>query len=383
MVSRQVIGEITADYRRFDTIDQMAYQYNFTPSIVRNLQTIERAREGLRHIVLPPALAEQLRTQALLRATHYSTRIEGNRLTLKETEQVIQQGKLFPGRERDVKEVERYYRALQQMEKWVESGQRISEERVRKLHAQIFKGQRARPTPYRDGQNVIREYDGKIAYLPPEAKDVPKLMKELVTWINSSGKEVPMPVIAGIAHYQFETIHPFFDGNGRTGRLLTTWILYKGGYDLGKFYSLEEFYAQDLDGYYRALVTHPHHNYYEGRNKADITPWLDYFIKGMATVFESVAEEIQKQSNPHISEGGQKLLRNLDQRARRVLGLFVERELIQSVQVANLLGLSERQTRDLLTEWVKQGWIEVADPSRKARTYRLAKKYRKLMEAFL
>jgi len=359
----------------------MAYRFTFKPKIVRHLQVIERAREGMRHVILPPALAERLRSQAQLRATHYSTRIEGNRLTLKETEQVIQQGKLFPGRERDVKEVERYYRAIQLMETWVEKGQKITEERVRKLHAQLFKGQRARPTPYRYGQNVIRDANGSIVYLPPEAKDVPELMKELVAWIKASAPEIPVPVIAGVAHCEFETIHPFYDGNGRTGRLLTTWILYRGGYDLGKFYSLEEFYAQDLEGYYQALVTHPHHNYYEGRNKADVTPWLEYFLKGMAIVFERVATEVQKQAGKPVRSKGQKLLRNLDVRARRVLGLFADQELIQSAQVAKLLGLSERQARDLLLEWVDQGWIEMSDPSRKARKYRLAKKYKYLIKS--
>ncbi|MBX3004597.1 MAG: Fic family protein [Anaerolineales bacterium] len=357
----------------------MPYRFQFTTSIVRNLQVIESARERLRHVVLPPALAEQLRTQAQLRATHYSTRIEGNRLTLKETEQVIQQGKLFPGRERDVKEVERYYLALQQMEKWVEKGQGITEERLRKLHAQIMKGGRARPSAYRDGQNVIRETDGQIVYLPPEAKDVPKLIKELLDWINNSVKEVPVPVVAGIAHYQFETIHPFYDGNGRTGRLLTTWILYLGGYDLGKFYSLEEFYAQDLDGYYQALVTHPNHNYYEGRNKADITPWLEYFLKGMAGVFEKVAGVILTQASGKVT-AEQRFLHDLDHRARRVLGLFAQQDLIQSSQVARLLGVSDRQARVLMSTWVNDGWLDVADPSRKARKYRLAKKYKGLLE---
>ena len=55
------------------------------------------------------------------------------------------------------------------------------------------------------------------------------------------------------------------------------------------FYALEEFYWQDLAGYYAALVTHPHHNYYEGRADADLTPWLGYFLRGMVAVFESVA----------------------------------------------------------------------------------------------
>jgi Fic family protein len=224
-----------------------------------------------------------------VRSTHFSTRIEGNRLTLVEAEQALMEGRKFPGRERDTREVQHYFQALEQIEKWVEEGRTVSEERIRQLHALIFSGKRARPTPYRDGQNVIRNGDGAIVYLPPEASDVPGLMKELADWISAAENEQPVPVVAGLAHYQFVTIHPFFDGNGRTARALATWILYRGGYDLGRFYALEEFYYLDLDGYYNALVTYPHHNYYEGRNTADITPWLVYFINGMATVFETVA----------------------------------------------------------------------------------------------
>lgn len=357
----------------------MPYKFNFSSSMVRHLQTIERVRESLRSAMLPPVFAEQLRSQAQLRATHYSTRIEGNRLTLKETEQVIQQGMLFPGRERDVREVERFYRALQQMETWAESGQQITEERIRKLHAQVMRSGRAQPSPYRDGQNVIRETNGQIVYLPPQAGDVPALMKELTAWINAPENGVPIPVIAGVAHYQFETIHPFYDGNGRTGRLLSTWILYQDGYDLGKFYALEEFYARDLQGYYQALMTHPHHNYYEGRNQADITPWLEYFLEGMAGIFESVSSRIQNEAGRADPPQGSALLRKLDHRARRVLSLFADREFIRSGQVARLLGLSERQARDLLAAWAGQGWLEVADASRKGRKYRLAKAYEDLL----
>jgi Fic family protein len=294
---------------------------------------------------------------------------------------VVQQGRQFPGRERDVQEVEHYYQALQQMEKWVEGRQKITEERIRKLHAILYSGRRARPTPYRDGQNVIRESGGKIIYMPPEAGDVPGFMKELVTWIHKVSKEMPTPVIAGVAHYQFETIHPFFDGNGRTGRMLTTWILYQVGYDLGKFYALEEFYAQDLQRYYDALVTHPNHNYYFGRNEADITPWLDYFLKGMAVVFERVAEQIRSvMIEKDFDQEALVLLRSLDHRARRVLGLFNNQELIKSSDVASLLGISVRQTRDLLSRWVVAGWLEIADPSKRGRKYRLAEDYQVLLE---
>jgi len=354
----------------------MSYTFGFTPSIVRSLQTIERVRETVRLAVLPPQVVEVLRIQTNIRSTHYSTLIEGNRLTLDETAIAVQKGGHFPGRERDVLEVEHYYQALQHMEKWVEGGQKITEERIRKIHAILYVGRRVKPTPYRDGQNVIRGDGGEIVYMPPEASDVPALMKELVSWIHRQSQELPIPVVAGVTHYQFETIHPFYDGNGRTGRMLTTWIMYQAGYDLGKFYSLEEFYARDLDSYYDALVTHPHHNYYFGRNEADITPWLEYFLRGMAAVFEQVAEHIKgEMAGKEYDRNTIELLRPLDHRARRVLGLFATQELIRSSEVASLLGLSVRQTRALLSGWVDDGWLEVADPSRRGRKYRLAEEY--------
>lgn len=155
---------------------------------------------------------------------------------------------------------------------------------------------------------------------------------------------------------------------------------YRGGYDLGRFYSLEEFYADDLQGYSSALVTHPHHNYYFGRHEADITPWLEYFLRGMVVIFERVAQVIQGEITAIIDQGDLVLLRPLVHRARRVLGLFATRETIQSVDVANLLGLSARQSRELLTQWVEQGWLETVDPSKKGRKYRLRDSYKKLVD---
>ena len=94
--------------------------------------------------------------------------------------------------------------------------------------------------------------------MPPEAKDVPRLMADMVAWIKDSNAQgLPCPIRAGIAHYQFATIHPYYDGNGRTARLLTTLILHLGGYDLKGLYSLEEYYARNLGAYYEALDRRP------------------------------------------------------------------------------------------------------------------------------
>lgn len=80
-----------------------------------------------------------------------------------------------------------------------------------------------------------------MIYLPPEAKDVPALMASLVAWAAEAERSgLPISPIAGRVHYQFVTIHPYFDGNGRTARLLATFILHKSGYGLNGSFSLEE-----------------------------------------------------------------------------------------------------------------------------------------------
>jgi Fic family protein len=114
----------------------------------------------------------------------------------------------------------------------------------------------------------------KMGVLPLDS-----LMKGMVNWINYN-ITLPCPIIAAISHYQFATIHPYYDGNGRTARLLTTCILHNGGYDLKGLYSLEEYYARNLGAYYEAISVGKSHNYYMGRAEADITKWVEYFVEG-------------------------------------------------------------------------------------------------------
>jgi Fic family protein len=352
--------------------------YTLTPTIVRGLMLIEAARALVDHTPLPPSAEAELRSRARVRAAHFSTFIEGNRLTLDEAHRVVADEQAeITGRERDVSEVRCYWNALLRVEEWARKNKPLTEELIKKLHALVERGPRAGPTPYREGQNAIKNSaTGALIYLPPEAKDVPDLMASLVEWAAEAERSgLPIPLISALVHYQFVTIHPYYDGNGRTTRLLATFVLHKGGYSLGGFFSLEEHYAQDLQGYYRALTVHPHHNYYFGRSDADLTPWLEYFIATLAEVFEAVrirAQKCAENGRPEMPEA----LRRLDHRARVVLGLFSGKETITAPLVATELGLSERMARNLLKSWVEDGWLEIADPSRRARSYSLTAKYR-------
>jgi Fic family protein len=256
----------------------------------------------------------------------------------------------------------------------------LTEDLIRRLHALVEKGARAKPAPYRDGQNVIRDSaSGAIVYLPPEAKDVPSLMAALVAWVHRAEKEgLPAPLIAAFVHYQFVTIHPYYDGNGRTARLLATFILHRGGYGLHGFFSLEEHHARDLAAYYNSLAVHPHHNYYEGRADADQTPWMEYFMRTLAQVFGAAREEALRLVKEGVPAEPEALWR-LDPRARVafIVALFAKSERITTAEAAEALGLSARMTRTLLQQWVANGWLVVANPSNRARAYALSAAYRR------
>ncbi|MBI3508570.1 MAG: Fic family protein [Chlamydiia bacterium] len=413
-------------------------KYSITPQILSHLLQIERTRERITLLPLTPSVLLSLRETARLYSTHYSTMIEGNRLDPAQIQAVLENNSHFPGKERDEKEIRGYYAALQQVEEWANTILAIQESHIQKLHAIVMSNGnlKAKGTPYRDGQNVIRdsinpspqqvvtidsarrsqieaglpallarntilEYEGfraridmakpqqvgchllkarvnntrTIVYMPPEAKDVPPLMKALVTWLNHN-KKLPSPIKAAIAHYQFATIHPYYDGNGRTARLLTTLLLHLEGYDLKGIYSLEEYYAQQLQEYYRSLSVGPSHNYYLGRAEADITIWIEYFLAGMARSFEKVSKQMEKETGKPDLE---KILRKLAARQRKILELFLKHKTVTATQIGQLFGLKPRTSASLCQEWLTDGFLEMVNTSNKARSYRLSDTYEQLL----
>lgn len=204
-------------------------------------------------------------------------------------------------------------------------------------------------------------------------------MRDLVRWISEQADSLPVPLLAGIAHYEFATIHPYYDGNGRTARLLATLILHKHGYGMRGICSLEEYYAKNLPAYYPAL-TIGGDDYYEGkRASADITGFLEYFVAGMADSFAHVKSQAEKaKDSGHTDQSG--LLRALNPQQRQVLRLFFDQEQITARNVAEFFSVSSRQARHLCGKWVTSGFLVIADAAPKTRSYRLAPSYEALVK---
>src|SRR6266446_2408388 len=159
-------------------------RFTLTPTVTKALMEIEACRQAITRLPLTVRMLDSLRRTARLLSTHFSTQIEGNKLSPSQVKDVLAGGGRFPGRERDEAEVRNYYEALTFV--GAEGGRKrlLTERTVKEIHGLVLTGKK-KATPYRDGQNIIRDgRTGAIVYLPPEAKDVPRLMTDVISWIE-------------------------------------------------------------------------------------------------------------------------------------------------------------------------------------------------------
>ena len=160
-------------------------------------------------------------------------------------------------------------------------------------------------------------------------------------------------------------------------RLLTTLVLHRSGYGLKGIYSLEEYYARDLSGYYGAISVGPSHNYHFGRAGADVTGFLAYFCAGMAEAFAAVRAQAAAAAQRGAQDASP-LLRSLDPRQRRLMELFRRQGSATAGEIAAHLSLSPRTAQALCQGWVSSGFLALRDASRKNRSYHLGPDYEPL-----
>jgi len=271
--------------------------YSISNKVLQQIGTIEASREVINHAPLLPYYEKKFQSEALLRSVHHGTHIEGNELNLTQAERVIM-GQQIIARERDIQEVLNYRRVMEHID---EIGIRDQEsadgfytpELLFTLHKmtveKILPAEAA--GKYRSTQVVIKNsHTGDVSFRPPVANVVPEQMHQLLVFLNKSKEEHIHPVLkSAIAHYEFARIHPFIDGNGRVARALSTLILFIDGYDIRKFFSLEEYFDSDASRYYEALQS-------VSKMDGNLTMWLEYFTEGMAIELVKIKELVESVS---------------------------------------------------------------------------------------
>jgi Fic family protein len=223
---------------------------------------------------------------------------------------------------------------------------------------------------------------GALVYMPPEPNDVPVLMEDLIAWINQpEQQQLPAPIKAGIFMWQFLTIHPYMDGNGRTARALATYILRQEGLWLKGLFILETYYDRHLEAYYRNLQMGLHHNYYFGRNDADLTQWLSFFVDGLAEVFQEAAELVKAKSQSFMAVEPE-LLRKLDPEERVLFAqMAFKNPELTTTEIGKILILADRSVRERIKKWMDKGFIKPRDEeAKRIRSITLTDEYEKLAE---
>ena len=276
-----------------------------------NIRIIEACREVIDNAPLLPYYEKQFRENALVRTVHYGTHIEGNELNLIQAEQVMQ-GEEVVARDRDIQEVINYRKAMEYIDKsQVDNSKlkdQIDENLIKHLHIltvdRILDPKKC--GEYRKTQVVVKNNRTlEVAFRPPGSESVSRQIKELIAFINASQNKDIHPVLkSGIVHYELVRIHPFVDGNGRVARALSTLILFLEGYDIRKFFSLEEYFDFNSSDYYSALQS-------VEKNQGDLTNWLEYFTEGLAIELSKIKERVERISvDGKIKEklGGKPLL---------------------------------------------------------------------------
>jgi hypothetical protein len=316
----------------------MSYQPQFTIStiLLSRVEQIATLRERIQADTVQVSWIPALQKDSRTRNTHASTAIEGNPLTLAQVRDV-EEGKEVPATTpRAKREVMNYLAGLRFIEKNIPH-QIISHKEILQLH-------KIMASDVMD-QGIAGKYRtipvSVGSYLPPSPDDVSGLMFELLEWWNKEAIQLSPVLSSAILHYRFEAIHPFADGNGRTGRALALWEFYRRGFDTHHIFSVDEFYWENRPRYYAALNA--------VRSEAeDLSHWLEYCAEGIFTTLEQVWTRVKKLSG---QKGRKKFV--LKPKQELLLKLLSEHKSISPNELWNKLGLSKQGTLDLLKPLIK------------------------------
>lgn len=341
-----------------------APNYRITHKILVDISRIEAVEEVIKHAPILPLWEKKFKEEAIVRAVYHGTHLEGNMLHMDEAKDVLM-GKDVIARPRDIQEVINYRKVIEFIDEEAKRNiEKITEQIIHKIHRLVVSGilPDEQSGAYRTKQVVIRNSEtGEVTFRPPPAIEVPFLMKEFVYWINRTTTDEIHPVLkAGIAHHELVRIHPFVDGNGRVARTLSTLLMFLGGYDIRRFFSLEEYYDRDAVSYYENL---------QKASAGDIDSWLEYFVHGAAIEFEKVKEKILRLSkDAKLKErfGGQQIF--LTERQMRIVEYIQEIGYVQNKMFDSIFpDISEDTVLRDIQDLVKKGIIKKVGSTKAAR----------------
>ena len=251
--------------------------YHFTKSkdIEKYLIELESIKINFDNLKTIPEVEEKIRRDSRLKSALYSARIEGNPLHPSEISEIIdnESDDIY---QVEVKNLHKAYNFIYQSE----NNKPISLELIKDLHLKTMQNLSPMAGKFRQEPWAIFDQNGNAIHLAPPFFKVPDLMQEFVNYLNNLNDHPT--IISAISQFIFEKIHPFADGNGRAGRLISAYILKQNNYHLRGLIHFEEYTDNHRQAYYYALEP-----------SSDMTEFIEYFLKSLVTTAKSILKQLQ------------------------------------------------------------------------------------------
>lgn len=348
-------------------------QVHLTNEMLKRIVTIEKNKASFSVSKIPVITQNKLRKNSKKKKAFSSNLIEGNPLSASQAYEVIDSDmhKHFLKPEQ---EILNYYLALNLLEERLEKHTPLTVDLILEVQALVEKGVKDKiglrgATPPGVLFAVYDSGTGKVDYIPPEYTDIPDLLDELVTYVNTTDDH-PL-IVASIVHYQLVTIHPFLDGNGRTARLISGYILDLNGFSFGGIGSLEEYFAYDVDEYYDCIQMGLPPLYYEGRdNPPHPEIWVHYFLR-MVELYSNKAFEIMNNENNDVVFAG---LSYLNKKEKELLSYILRKNIISftPIELSKELNITNKTIINHCAKLASYGFIIPKIVNKRIRTYQLS-----------
>lgn len=329
----------------------MSALFRFTPQLVNLLANSQGLYQQLESEAQIPSLALRLIKENQILATHFSTSIEGNPLNQQEVTNILLEDKIPTTKSEN--EVKNYFEVLNRISVLAREKRPISIELTLALHKDLMKDLLTKNSgEFRDEPVVVGHRNASgliIKHNPPvhNQQQIIELLKDLFYSIESDTQNHPL-IKAGLLHHGFAYIHPFFDGNGRMARILTAYYLLLNGYEVTKYFILDDYYDIDRLAYSDML---------HSADSGEKTRWTEYFLEGITYSLQAALRRIEALKGEKVDQltGEKRVL--VSKREEEVLQLMLEKKALKTQDVAEAFGVTRQQAQFLLNSLVKKGII--------------------------
>lgn len=344
-----------------------------TNEILKYIIEIEKNRYRVSTVKMSRSVAGKLRKNSKKKSSYASNKIEGNPLSEKQVAEVIDcdKRKHFLKPEQEVRN---YFLVLNYLEEKAKKKEKFTKKLILDVQKFVEKGASEEKIGLRGPMPpgvLFAVYDsltGEPDYIPPEYIDIPELLDELVEYVNTTDDH-PL-IVAAVVHYQLVTIHPFEDGNGRTARLLSGYVLDINGYGFNGIGSLEEYFAYDVNEYYKSIQMGLPALYYSGRNDPPHPEiWLNYFLR-MVQLYSNKVCELSEGSYTEEITGSLSYLKEKEKELLLFLINQYKRE-FTPIEVSKEFAVTNKTIINRLSVLSRNGFVEPIIVNERIRSYRL------------